>query len=54
MFINNVNISKGTINDAILIITSIIYDLQNNVITIKVQLIYLEKIFRKHFHNFNM
>jgi hypothetical protein len=40
MFIKNINISKGTVIGAIIIITSIIYDLQNNVITIKVQLIY--------------
>jgi hypothetical protein len=49
MFTKNVKIPKEAINGAIIIITSIIYGSQNNVITIQVQLInnFTKMIFKK-------
>jgi hypothetical protein len=54
MFTKNVKIPKEAVNGAIIIITSIIYDSQNNVITIKIQLINNFMIFKNIPSNTNI
>jgi hypothetical protein len=50
MFTNNIAIQKGVVNGAIATITSIIFDLKNNVVAIKVQLTTnsIKMILKKH------